>query len=164
MKVRHSKNPLPRFFADYSVGTNIIAEGDIKVTDRGRLRAKILVFGNKTQLQQFWKKAIGTPVGRKCQGCVNALSYEVIDFAGDKESAHIVVDPRYFCIIGLNKNNLNMEVIAHESGHAGYAYAKRHSKDFWLPAGSFDEENFCYPTGRIADSINRFLHDKDLYN
>jgi hypothetical protein len=57
-----------------------------------------------------------------------------------------------------------MEIISHESVHAGFAYAKRIKK---TPrdqhALSFDEEAVCYPSGAIAAAINRAVYKAGLH-
>ena len=157
MIIRHAKTALPRVWKTHSAGGDILAETDILVRGYGTMRAKLLVFPSATKLVKFWDKALGRKLGRKCAGCVSAMATE------DPEGV-ISVDPRYFCVIGLSKNNLSMEVITHESVHAGFAYSKRHRKDFWVKQGpDFDEEDVAYPAGRIAKRINAFLYDKGLY-
>lgn len=61
-------------------------------------------------------------------GAVNAL-------ASEGRRGLVYVDPKYFCVIGLTTGSLSMEVITHESVHAGFAFAKRHKKDFWVKIG-----------------------------
>ena len=165
MKVLRSKKGIPTCFINHPNGSGIVAECDIGVTGRQAMQAKLLVFKNPHALRQFWKCALGKiDLGKGCLGAVNTIGFEVYRFLKDgKERRHIQVDPRYFCIIGLTANNLNMEIVSHEAVHAAFAYAKRHRRDFWVDADKLDEETVCYPAGRIAASINRFLHEKGLY-
>ena len=160
MKIRHAK-PLPRCFSRQ--WKTIIAEGDIAVRPSAKLHAKLLIFETTKDLRTFWK-SIGHDIGAKTLGAVNALSHEIHSFSKDGEKSWMECDPRYFCIIGLVKKHLRMEIICHESIHAGFAYAKRRRGDFWTHAREMDEESVCYPAGRIASAINRFLHDRGLYD
>lgn len=147
----------------HPAGREIVAEADIHVTPRGALRAKLVVFKTRAALRRFWQSAFHHGLGRGCRGVVNSLRQERRNpRTGD---AYREVDPRYFCVIGLCMTDLTMDVICHEANHAGFYYFDRHHQTFWRDQGahdSFDEE-VCYPTGRIAASINRFLHDKGLY-
>lgn len=101
-------------------------------------------------------------------GAVNQLCCERIIFFGKKskkaERHWIEADPRYFCVIGLVKGFLSMEIICHEAVHAGLAYAKRHKRTPWDEhIANFEEEALCYPSGKIAAEINRAIHDAGLY-
>jgi hypothetical protein len=50
--------------------------------------------------------------------------------------------------------HLNMEVIAHEAGHAAFAFEQRMKKRHkWPGSDENDEEHFCYPLGRIAQFV-----------
>lgn len=171
MRLTHyDDDALPRTFAGHPEGKRVFAETDIKVTPRGRLRMKLLIFRNSRDLCLFWKRALGEDIGSAqmqgyvTRGAVSARAYELLSFRDGKESAlQLKADPRYFAVMGLLKTHLSMEIITHESVHAGIAYEKRHRKDFWVDVGNLDEENICYPAGRIAAAINRYLHDNNLY-
>jgi hypothetical protein len=163
VRVRHTAKPLPRSFSGHPAAGGLVAESDIAITPRGRLRAKLLVFEHPKSLRRFWKEALGKgDLGRGCLGAVTALAQEVRFLDGKRFAC---VDPRYFCVIGLTLGNLSMEVITHECVHAGFAFAKRHAKDYWVSqSDDYDEEDVCYPTGRLARRINTFLHDNGLYS
>lgn len=88
------------------------------------------------------------------------LARERIDSEG---RGAVYVDPRYFCVIGLVRGHLSMEIISHEAVHAGCAYAKRGARAPWHDALGFDEEHIAYPAGRIAAAINRALWAAKLY-
>jgi hypothetical protein len=162
VRIRRSGTPLPRDFINHPAGEGILAECDVGVRGRRGLHAKLLVFKNRTALRQFWVEALGKhhDLGRGCFGAVNGLSREIVDARG---RSIMQVDPRYFCLIGLVHGFLSMEIICHEAGHAGFAYAKRRRGNHWVDALTLDEENVCYPAGRIAAAINRFVHRKGLY-
>jgi hypothetical protein len=157
-RIRHTAKPLPRDWSDFP---GVVAENDIKLTPKSRLAAKLLVFKNRKALNAFWANCLGRPMGFGALGAVNALATEHV---GPEGVAFIECDPRYFCVIGLVIGHLSMEIITHESVHAGFAFANRHKRDFWVPqTDEFCEEDVCYPAGRIAKRINAFLYDKGLY-
>lgn len=144
----------------------IVSAADIKVTGSGRLRLKVVVFENKKSLRHFWAEVLGSrnDLGRTCCGAVNGLAYEVITIRpGKPERTTMMVDPRYFAIMGLVKGHLGMEIVTHESVHAAFAYARRHARNMWIDSDRLEEENVCYPAGRIARSINNFLRKEELY-
>lgn len=165
MRVVHSKTPLPRDWSRFA--RKAVLEADIAVMRFSRLRMKLLVFNNKTDLRVFWKKlrGYGESLGWRCLGVVNGLATEIRDYRkGEPERRRMEVDPRYFAIVGLVKGHLSMEVICHESVHAGFCYSKRvYRRDLWKPANDFDEEQVCYPAGRIASAINRAIDNAGLY-
>lgn len=74
-----------------------------------------------------------------------------------------MVDPVYFCVIGLVRGAISMEAICHEAVHAAYAYTNRVRTLSWPGSQDSPEENLCYPAGRIAAEINRKLWKHDLY-
>ena len=162
MRVRHARRLLPRSFVGHPASRGLIAEHDLRINS-GRLRAKLLIFDRPTSLRSFWKAVRGLGLGRGAVGAVNSLAYERVSFRRAKESLSMECDPRYFCMIGLCKTHLSMEIISHEAVHAGFAYAKRRKGDAWIAAMDFDEEFIAYPAGRISAAINRFLFDEGLY-
>lgn len=174
MRIVHSRRRLPRIWSNHPEARGlVVAETDIAITN-GPLRAKLLVFRNRTALRQFWEKALnksghGEKLSLRCEGAVNSLMHKHRKVNADgSEKTWIEVDPRYFCIIGLVKGMSEfasaMEIVAHESMHAGFAYAKRVNRDgFWVKASGMDEEDVCYPAGRIARKINLFLAKRGLY-
>lgn len=161
MRLRHDPSPLPRQWSGHPSARGLLAEADIRVCGSGRLAAKLLVFSTPAALNRFWVSGLRRPgLGKHTVGAVNSLMTEMIPVRGP---SHVRADPRYFCIVGLTRNNLSMEVICHEAVHAGMAYARRVKRSPWSEALDFDEEAVAYPAGRIAAAINRFLHDSGLY-
>ncbi len=157
MKIIHTPG-LPRSFAGHPAGGSIIAEHDIKFTRGSRLAAKLLVFTHSKAMTKFWAHAIGHRMSPGALEAVNALARET-------SPGVLECDPRYYCVIGLTKGALCMEVITHESVHAGFAFANRHRRNFWVESPKdYIEEDVCYPAGRVAKRINAFLHDRGLYS
>lgn len=142
----------------------VVAQANIAV-NRGRLRAKLLIFRTPADMAAFWRSRLmahnGGPLGAKCLGAVNALRRTRENVVSG--TRHIEVDRRFFCVIGLVVGHLSMRIITHESVHAAYAFAKRRSRSWWdAEARSFDEEAIAYPTGEIARNIVAFLNRRRL--
>lgn len=157
--------PLPRRFDGHRHAKGLVHEADIKLTRRAKLAAKLLVFKDAASLHKFWWKSLGHELGDDCLGAVNSLSATVMTFKRGVETIRYENDPRYFCVIGLVKGRCGMEVMAHESVHAAYAYVKRLEPPVaWARhAKHFDEEEIAYPAGRIAAEINRELWDAGVH-
>jgi hypothetical protein len=167
MRFVPNKQPIPRSFAMHPYAKGRIAEADIFPQPHGRLAAKLLVFEHHERLRSFWRKAMGHDVGRGCRGVVNGLCQERMRVGKDGQTYdhRLTGDPRYFCIIGLCLGFLGMEIVTHESVHAGFCYEKRVGRNYFgTPARDFDEERIAYPTGGIASAIARFLDKHDLYD
>lgn len=145
------KYKLPRRFAS---SPGLLAHGDVRV-NRGRLRAKVLVFDKPASLHRFWKVGLRKgALGTRCLGAVNALGCYCSKFSKAGEIRTIETDHRYFCVIGLVVGHLSMKVITHESVHAAFAFANRKSRAWWdKEAKSNDEESIAYPVGEIASGI-----------
>jgi len=166
MILRHSNHPLPRLWSGNPKAPGIIGEAEIKVSHESRVRAKVLVFEKRSDLKNFWKNCLGNDaVCKRTQALVSALAVKriKIDKDGIEESEIWEVDRRYFCIMGFIRKYLRMEVVVHESIHAGFAYAARQNRREWSKGDAMDEEEVCYPAARIASCLNRWLYDHDLY-
>jgi hypothetical protein len=143
--------------------TGVLLEYDLKI-NYGRLRAKLMVFKNRSSLKASWKRISNQPLSRGCCGVVNPLSTYVEDYSAGRLRHRIEGDPGYFCVIGLVHGFLTMEIICHESVHAGFCFAKRRLRSHWDDrAEEFDEEAVCYPAGKIARLINKCLDASGLY-
>ena len=164
MIVRHSKEPLPKEWSGLKGADKALLITDIRLSKRSRLRMKLLVFRTKTQLQDFWKYNISfEKLGKDCVGAVNGLAYENLNI--DTNKSIMVVDPNYFCVMGLVVSKIGMEIITHESVHAGINYVKRvKHRNLWKEVGQLDEEELCYPIGRIASHVNELLYESGMYD
>lgn len=142
----------------------IIACTDLRI-NKGRLRAKLVVFDNAKNLQLFWNRYLGGGLGRYCKGAVSSLQKHITDYKiPGKPKEWLECDRRYFCVIGLCRNYLTMRVISHESVHAGYAFARRVKRTTWVDqVKRLDEEAIAYPTGEIAREIAWFCQKNKLY-
>lgn len=157
MRSRHAATPLPRDWKSKPV-PGILLERDIKVRPSSRVYAKLLVFENRADLRRFWTEDLGKEeLGEGCCGAVHPL-WRTVDEGRIQE-----FDPRYFCVIGLIKDYLSMEIICHESVHAGYAYAERCRGVKWPGCGELEEEYLAYPTGAISAGINFAVSKAGLY-
>jgi len=144
-----TEDSLPRCFKNHPEASGLVYEDDIGIGSK--LKLKLLVFCKPSHLKNFWRKGLGKPsLGKKCIGVVNSLGYELV--RGGK-TAH-VYDSRYFAIMGLCVDYLGMEILTHESVHAGISYAKRTKKrNLWHDPMDMDEEQIAYPVGRIARNL-----------
>lgn len=137
---------------------------DLSITN-SRLKAKLMVFEKPKDLRAFWKNGLKPKsLGRHAVGAVQQLKMTYAARGRGNKPEMMVVDPRYFCLIGLCRTHLSMEAISHEAVHAGYAFALRKMKAPWFQdIGDMKEEEVAYPAGRIAAAINRVLHKEGLY-
>jgi hypothetical protein len=166
MKVRHTKRALPRNWASFADRYGILGELDIKVRHASRLWMKALMFRTNRGMRRFWTERLGrSDLCRFTKGVVSALGFEVVQFPKGGGECHVwEVDRRYFCVMGLIAGKVRMEIVTHEAVHAGFCYAKRvNSRDLWHNAKDNDEENVCYPAGRIASELNRWCHKRGYY-
>jgi hypothetical protein len=162
MKKVFTDNPLPLDFMGLPLGETIVYQGGIKMSQHSRLQAKVLVFKNRTHLKKFWDKNLRNGLGSRVCAAVNALACECCNPVTGE--TRMEVDPRFFCVMAFNLKDLSMEIIAHESVHAGFAYARRIGKrTLFENALEFDEEEVAYPAGEIAAELNRVFHDKGFY-
>ena len=159
---RHSKTPLPRIWAEHPKAKGILGEAEIRVSEHSRIRAKLLVFRSNKAMRDFFRDVLDRPgaVCKKTQGICCPLTMIWMKYDGTEEWK---CDPRYFCVVGLIKSHLTTEIIVHESVHAGFAYMARQNAKQWSKTDAMDEEEVCYPAGRIANGINQFLHSEGLY-
>lgn len=156
MKIVRNKHPIPRIWQRHRAGKLIEREWDIPI---GSLRAKLLLFKNRTGLRQFWKAMRGDDfdLGAKCDGAVTSLHLDICEIQPGKKAAwRRTVDPRYFCVIGMHRRALRWEVVAHEAVHAAFAYLARVRRTPWeTRAADLDEEHLAYPVGYLT---SRMVH------
>ncbi len=124
--------------------------------NRGRLVLWLVVVDKQRMLPKAWKAMGMGHVGRDTLGAVNAFS--TIVYSAKTGKTRLEVDPRVFAFMMLNRENLGMEVITHECGHAAMAYTARvhAAKTPWADteAGRGDgEEHLCHALGRIARAV-----------
>jgi hypothetical protein len=163
VKVEHAREALPQYLCAEPGMRGLVRECEIHVTPRARLGAKVAVFASLRDMRRFWKQR-GMPQPG-AYAVVSSLSHEAfkIDRAGNEVARRMVADPRYFCLMTFAKGHLSMEIVSHESVHAGFAYAKRLRRSPFVDALRLDEEAVAYPAGRIARSLNWWLHKHGLY-
>lgn len=143
----------------------IVAQCDIAPTEHGRLFAKVLMFRTLRDLRRWCKKNLGGS-GSDYSASVQGLFRWKESVGGDGRVIRrriSMLDRRYFCVMAFARTRLSMEVISHESVHAGFCYAKRVRRTPWKAARDFDEEHVAYPAGSIAAAINAWCHEHDFY-
>lgn len=138
----------------------LIAQGDVRI-NRGGLALKVVVFDAPVRMRYWWNKTLASDLGRRCLGAVNALGRDVEVIPSGKKWREC--DSTYYAIMGLTQGNLNMRIITHESVHAGMAYIRRKSRNWWDKLGDENaEEILCYPVGEIAAGVVGLLERKKL--
>lgn len=157
MRLVCSKTSLPRQFINHPKAKGLVFEKDLRIGS-SRLRAKLLIFKNRTVLNGFWRDVLGKGnLGRYCFGAVNGLYTEIqnVTAIGKTSLRRLEADRRYFCVIGMIEGFFNAEIVTHEAIHASYCYCKRAVRSPWdRHAKDFDEEAIAYPAGEIANAIN----------
>jgi hypothetical protein len=160
MKIVRSKRPLPRNFRSHPHGQDIVAEKDLRI-GTSRLRCKLLLFDTRKGLRRFWKRAVSkADLGPQCPGAVNDLRYTKyeVDRKGNQSNHRIEVDPRYFAVIGIVKNEHSALIVTHEAVHAGFAYYRRVRRTPWdRHIKRSEEEGVAYPAGEIGQGINDLM-------
>lgn len=161
---------LPRSFSSHpkARGIRIVLERDLRLTPRGRLRFKLLVFDRMVDLRAFWKRVLGQGVGPSTYGIVSPLRYTVTSFKNGEERSRVVVDERYVCVVGLLRRWLGTRTVAHEAVHVGFAYAKRVGRPpridgLVVESGQMDEELVAYPAGDACGAMAGALHEAGLW-
>jgi hypothetical protein len=163
MKLKVSRK-LPSTWKKHPAAEGLLAEGNLKI-GKSRLAAKLLIFDRPASLRHFWKNGLNRfDLGKGCQGAVTGYTTEKWAYPNGKEIRWLEADNHYFCIIGLCATHLSMEIVCHESVHAGLRYIERVKKTPWdSQIGHFAEERMAYPIGAIAREINAFLFRYNLY-
>ena len=164
-RITHSKEPLPKLFHTHPAGKGIVSEALLKISNHSRLRAKLLVFDTNRSMGHFYTHALDKPgaVCPKTRGICSSLTYELVKFHPDgRETSRLVVDPKYFCLIGLLAGHLTTEIITHESVHAAFAYKARMRGRVWSQEHELEEEEICYPAGVIARLVTQHLKTENL--
>lgn len=169
MRVNHSKEHFPRTFDGLPYADGILLNKDFRLHQKSRMWCKLLVFPNKTALQRFvtvngfWGSG---RIGRDSVGACLHMYVTGERCVGNKTIRRLIVDPRYFSVILLNTDYMNVEAIAHESTHAALSYVHRTQwKNVWgcRPHES-EDEMVCYPAGQIASKITGLLLKHGLYD
>lgn len=167
MIIRHDSPALPRDWSTLPGSEGLIFQGDVAVSKRSSLRAKVLLFRDLESMGRFWRLGLGRPALSHDTLAVSNPLTVTVHFCKVKgkpqRPPEVRVDPRYFCALGFAKGALTPEFIIHESVHAGFAYSRRvRGKHEWLDDN--EEERVCYPAGRIADGIIRMFSKEGLFN
>lgn len=126
-----------------------------------RLSLKVLVFRSNPDLSRFWDRALGLGrLPRNTLGAVNKLSTTVYASPDYARPVRREVDGRYYAVMGLVAGKgTTHEVVVHESVHAAFAFAERLGARNPYINPDQDEEAVCYPAGKIACEVTRWLHE-----
>ena len=162
MRVHHNPKLMRHDFAAHPAMAGLLAEFDVRPHPRGRLHAKVLIFGTSRQLAHFYRHGMGIRTRFRggadgVRGAVVQTGIECASRPPDPPSSLWVADRRYFCIIGLTRNGIGAEVVTHEAVHAAQCYVRRVKMNTYGPDGNPEPERIAYPAGRIAGGIVRHL-------
>lgn len=154
-KVVMSKNPRP-FVKSWSIDKvkdRVLIEADFVISKRSRLFAKVLIFRNARALTSFWKRIV-RPDERRHSNSVAGLVNSLMVF---KKDGIVEVDPNYFCVIGLDYTQCDIETLAHEATHAADCYCERlmGRNPYRCYCSQRYDEIYAYPTGIIAKQLDR---------
>lgn len=158
--IRFRKQGLFRRIRRYPFAKGIIGAWDISVD--GGPAAKTIIFESRVAMRRFYDNlrplGIGicprTGLGRRCCGFVNAMRSTGPD--------EVVVDRRYFCVVGLVQGLLTQEYLTHEACHVGFAHALRHGEVSAFHDPRNTEENVCYPAGRWAEQVMIVIENEGI--
>ncbi len=151
--------------ATFPMASGMIAQRSLSIYGSS-LKFKLVLFNKPRHLHRWWRSFFGSHLSSNCLGAVNQCmtQFEKVDKNGVVAVTRAVYDRRHFCVVGLTSDNLGMEVITHESVHAGYCFARRSKRAAWNHlALEFDEESVAYPAGKVARSIVKFLDQERLF-
>lgn len=119
-------------------GDLIEQEFDVRVTKRGEILCKVLLFKNVTTMRKYIRL-----FGYKKSRIAGAMTVDVPVGSGSI----------YYAVIHLPMD-ARLEHVAHEAAHAGFSYSARMKRlDVFPGAKQHPEENVCYPAGRITEAI-----------
>lgn len=158
-KVQHSKRKLPALFHTMpKVGKLVLHEYSIGLTKHARLRAKVLVFRNALAMHRFWNTVLCRSDLRTSAGAVSSIGRTAERWDKSTQSwiptSTMLVDHRYYCVIGLREDRLQPEILAHEAVHAAFCYERRVGRNVWgFAAKDCDEERIAYPAGKITQQL-----------
>ena len=167
MKVNHSKEHFPRTFDGLPYADRILLNEDFRLHPKSRVWCKLIVLTDKTAMQRFLNVNGFWGAGRMGRDSIGACLRMYVTgerYIGEKTIRRLIVDPRYFSVIVLNANNISIESIAHESAHAAFNYAYRKQwKNVWgCRKDELEDEQVCYPVGRISEAVFDILNRNDL--
>lgn len=133
---------------------------DIEPWPGSRFKIRLVVFdGLRSML------AYGRSLGAKMFDSDNAFVYTGAGFypATRDRPRQFYADSKYFCVMVFHVRALSLELITHESVHAGFAIAKRRVRDPWRHLFKDPEEWVAYPAGRIMEAVTNELRKSGLY-
>ncbi len=143
----------------------VIASGDITPHIPTGLYCRYMVFKNVRDMRKVVKHIFRNKWSTFRGVITNSTGGICIDTTTRIWENGVIVyreiEPKIFAFILLVKNNVTPEVIAHESIHAGFAFHRRAQIE-WPGKTKNEEENICYPAGRIAGHLTTAMQDQGL--
>jgi hypothetical protein len=133
---------------------------DISPYPKAKLKIKLLVFDGQRSLTAYGE-SLGAVMGLHDYAFV--YSAAGMYHATREGRALPYADRDYFCVMVLHIGALSMEIITHESVHAGFAIAKRRVRDPWRHLFKDPEEWVAYPAGIVATKVLQELRQSGIY-
>lgn len=145
-------------------GTGVLLDSDVRITPDSRLRLRLIVARNRAAMREVALQLDPKPLARGVFAFCNPLFYDVKGRSGAVVRQHF--DRRYFALMVFSKTDLDLEVVAHESGHAAIFYARRVKHNKWDGRVAYDDDYpqdaICYPLGHIVAAVTKELHRNGL--
>lgn len=133
---------------------------DIEPYPGARFKIRLVVFDGLRSMSAY-----GRSLGAQMFDGDNAFVYTGTGFypATRNQPRQFYADSKYFCVMVFHVGALSLELIAHESVHAGFAIAKRRVRDPWRHLFKDPEEWVAYPAGRIMEAVTNEMRKSGLY-
>lgn len=123
---------------------------DFKPFAKSPLKIKVVVCAGEKALRKVSER-LGKPVEKETHAFVDCASGTEVNPKTGK--LRYFADCNYFCAMIFKLQQINTEIITHESVHAGFSIAKRNVRDPWRRVFSLDEEWIAYPAGIVARKL-----------
>lgn len=131
------------------------------------LFCRVNVWADKAAMMAHWRSTRGRKAAAHFSGAVAlATGRDVYLVAGTR-----VRKTGEFCEINCHRQNLDVEIVVHETNHACFRWASRVGLEFLDPEGDGDlrdcspaEERFCYALGRMTDQFVRSLQRRRVWS
>lgn len=133
-------------------GKGIEWQADFSVSKGSGLLAKVLVFTDAAAAGRWAKRF---RYGNDVEGAGGFVLECALGRPDEKRGGMLwEVDPLYFAVMGIVKNSLCLDTVAHESVHLAFAYARRTQFNHqWPGADVAAEEHIAYPVGGLTADI-----------
>lgn len=161
-RIRKTEDYLPCNLGDMPEADGLEWMGKIFLPNT-RIAVLVFISKNRVAFRKQWKLLTGNSIGYFCGGAVQCMDRLCEQIEGDgKIGSHVEVEPHYFCVMGFSAPDININIIAHESVHAAFAFANRFRPDPKWQYGveEVPEEQVCYVAGEITEVLAGIFEDR----